>query len=809
MTHFRFLISLLLLCYLTNSYGQNDCTEAIIVCGNTGFDGLSATGVGIQELNNSNTCFSQENNSIWLKISIDQGGTLGFTLTPQSTSITVDFDFFVFGPNVSCGNIGQAIRCSTTNPQAAGSSSNLTGMNSTETDPTEGSGAEGNNFVKWLTVNNGDTYFLVIDRPEGTSNFSLTWTGTATFFEPPVFEIPTGAGIDQEECDSDATDDEITVFNLDQNTPIIIGTQTNVAVTYHLNSNDAIVGENAIPNPDAFTNTENPQIIYTRITDINSGCFNTTDFQISVINSITIPGSAFSICDDNVDGNNANGLATFNLNEVTSAVMQGQDLTNFNIKYYSSNQNALDNFNPLPTNYTNATPNQQSVFIKATNLDNCFKIEEITLTVNPVPVAVNTTLVQCDPGFNPDGITVFNLNEAISALTNNDANLNVSFFFNGGEINSSYTNVSNPQQIQALITNLTTGCSNFSTVTLTVNLVNPVVTISPVCDDEASEDGFASFNLENTDLVLTPDQDVRFYENLEDALLEQNEITTPTDYTNLTPYNATIYFRIEEQNSCNGIGTLALIVNRLPNLLQTLEKEYYVCANLPIKFISLDARLLQGNPADFTYQWFKDNVAIPDNTYSILVNKPGVYKVLVTDANGCSKTRTITVLNSSNAIIDDVIIEDLVTGENSITVVLNAASIGNYVYALDYEDAFYQTSNYFGNVSMGFHTIYINDLNGCGLVEKLVAIVGAPKYFTPNSDGYNDTWKIAGVSQYFSPSTITYVYDRYGKFIHKIFALDDGWDGTHNGKPLPADDYWYVINLEGGRTVKGHFSLKR
>jgi gliding motility-associated-like protein len=809
MTHFRFLISLLLLCYLTNSYGQNDCTEAIIVCGNTGFDGLSATGVGIQELNNSNTCFSQENNSIWLKISIDQGGTLGFTLTPQSTSITVDFDFFVFGPNVSCGNIGQAIRCSTTNPQAAGSSSNLTGMNSTETDPTEGSGAEGNNFVKWLTVNNGDTYFLVIDRPEGTSNFSLTWTGTATFFEPPVFEIPTGAGIDQEECDSDATDDEITVFNLDQNTPIIIGTQTNVAVTYHLNSNDAIVGENAIPNPAAFTNTENPQIIYTRITDTNSGCFNTTDFQITVINSITIPGSAFSICDDNVDGNNANGLTTFNLNEVTSAVTQGQDLTNLNIKYYSSNQNALDNFNPLPTNYTNTTPNQQSVFIKVTNPDNCYKIEEVTLTVNPVPVAVNATLVQCDPGFNPDGITVFNLNEAISALTNNDANLNVSFFFNGGEINNSYTNVTNPQQIQALITNLTTGCSNFSTVTLTVNLVNPVVTIPPVCDDEASEDGFASFNLENTDLVLTPDQDVRFYENLEDALLEQNEITTPTDYTNLTPYNATIYFRIEEQNSCNGIGTLALIVNRLPNLLQTLEKEYYVCANLPIKFISLDARLLEGNPADFTYQWYKDNVAIPDNTYSILVNKPGVYKVLVTDANGCSKTRTIPVLNSSNAIIDDVIIEDLVTGENSITVVLNAASIGNYVYALDYEDAFYQTSNYFGNVSMGFHTIYINDLNGCGLVEKLVAIVGAPKYFTPNSDGYNDTWKIAGVSQYFSPSTITYVYDRYGKFIHKIFALDDGWDGTYNGKPLPADDYWYVINLEGGRTVKGHFSLKR
>lgn len=809
MTYFRYLIYLFLFFFLSTTYAQNDCVDAIVVCGNTGFDGLSATGVGIQELNNSNSCASQEYNSIWLKISIDQGGTLGFTLTPESTSITVDFDFYVFGPNVSCGNIGQAIRCSTTNPQAAGSNSNLTGMNSTETFPTEGPGADGNNFVQWLTVNDGDTYFLVIDRPEGTSNFSLTWNGTATFTDPPVFEIPNGAGIDIEACDSDAIDDQRTEFNLAQNTPIIIGTQTDVAVSYHLNTNDAIVGTNPISNPVTFINTQNPQTIYTRITDTNSGCFNTTEFQISVINSTVIPGSNFAICDDAIDGNSTNGLATFDLNEVTTSIMQGQDLSNLTVAYYTTNQNALDNVNELANNFTNTVPNQQSIYVKVTNAENCFKIKAIDLIVNQLPPVLNTTLVQCDPGFNPDGITTFNLNEAVTDLTNNDTNLDVSFFFNGNEIDSKYTNITNPQQIEALITNLTTGCTNLSTVTLNVNVVNPVVTIPPVCDDETSEDGFASFDLENANLVLTPDQNVRYYETLEDALLEQNEITNTNDYTNLTAYNATIYFRIEEQNSCNGIGTLVLTVNRLPNLLKTLEKDYYVCENLPVKFISLDARLLEGNPSDFTYEWYKDNVVIPQNTYSILINKPGLYKVIVTNANGCSKSREILVLNSSNAIIDDVIIEDLITGENSITVILNPASIGDYVYALDYEDAFYQTSNYFGNVSTGFHTIFINDLNGCGLVQKLVAIVGAPKFFTPNNDGFNDTWKIDGVSKYFSPSTITYVYDRFGKFIRKIYALDDGWDGTYNGTPLPADDYWYVINLEDGRTVKGHFSLKR
>lgn len=809
MSHLRYLILLILLVSYTKSTAQNDCTDAIVVCGNTGFDGLNATGVGIQELNGSNTCNSQENNSIWLKIAIDQGGTLGFTLTPESSNIGIDFDFFIFGPNVTCGNIGQAIRCSTTNPQASGASNNTTGLNESETDVAEGPGESGNNFLQWLTVSDNDTYFLVIDRPVGSSNFSLTWTGTASFKESPVFEIPNGSAIDLEECDSDALDDGKTVFNLAQNSPIVIGNQTNVAVTYHLNSNDALIAEDAIPNPAAFTNSSNPQTIFTRITDINSGCFNTTEFTVSVINTFDIPESEFVVCDDSSDGDDTNGINTFNLNSVTATVMGNQDFSNLSIQYYATEQDALAGNNPLPINFTNTTPDEQSVFIKVTNPDNCFKIKEITLKVNSLPVVVSANLVQCDPGFNADGITLFNLAEANAELTNSDPNLSVTFFFNGNPINQNYTNISNPQVIQAIVTNEETGCFSTSSVNLSVNLVNPLVTIPPVCDDESSEDGFATFNLNASDLVLTATQTVKYYETLEDALLEENEILNTNAYVNLTEYNSAIYFRIEEENNCNGIGTVDLKVNRLPNLLKTLDREYFVCENLPLKFISIDAKLLEGNPADFSYEWFKDNVAIPQNTYSIQVNQPGIYKVIVTNVEGCSKSREILVQNSNQAIIDDILVTDATTGPNSIEIILNPASIGNYEFALDYENGMYQNSPFFENVTMGFHTIYIKDLNGCGTIQKVVAIVGAPKYFTPNGDGYNDLWKIEGISQYFSPSTITYVFDRYGKFVHKIFALDDGWDGTYNGTPLPSDDYWYVINLEDGRTVKGHFSLKR
>lgn len=50
MTNLRYLYAVLFMFSFAHSFAQNDCTDALVVCGNTGFDGLSATGVGMQEL---------------------------------------------------------------------------------------------------------------------------------------------------------------------------------------------------------------------------------------------------------------------------------------------------------------------------------------------------------------------------------------------------------------------------------------------------------------------------------------------------------------------------------------------------------------------------------------------------------------------------------------------------------------------------------------------------------------------------------------------------------------------------------------
>jgi gliding motility-associated-like protein len=186
------------------------------------------------------------------------------------------------------------------------------------------------------------------------------------------------------------------------------------------------------------------------------------------------------------------------------------------------------------------------------------------------------------------------------------------------------------------------------------------------------------------------------------------------------------------------------------------------------------------------------------------VNTEGIYTVMVETAFGCSRTRTITVTASDIATINNVQVTDL-SNDNSIIVFVSGQ--GDYEFSLDNSN--YQVDNTFNDVEAGVYTVFVKDLNGCGIATKEISVLGIPNYFTPNGDGYNDTWNIKGVNARLNAGTIIYIFDRYGKLLEQISPLGQGWDGTFNGHQLPSSDYWYTVQLEDGRNIKGHFSLKR
>lgn len=83
-----------------------------------------------------------------------------------------------------------------------------------------------------------------------------------------------------------------------------------------------------------------------------------------------------------------------------------------------------------------------------------------------------------------------------------------------------------------------------------------------------------------------------------------------------------------------------------------------------------------------------------------------------------------------------------------------------------------------------------------------------PVLFTPNGDGYNDTWVIAGLWQ--SPENTLEIFNRAEQRIYKISPYLNDWDGrTDNGKMLPSGSYVYKFTRFDGKVYMGMVSIAR
>jgi gliding motility-associated-like protein len=62
----------------------------------------------------------------------------------------------------------------------------------------------------------------------------------------------------------------------------------------------------------------------------------------------------------------------------------------------------------------------------------------------------------------------------------------------------------------------------------------------------------------------------------------------------------------------------------------------------------------------------------------------------------------------------------------------------------------------------------------------------------------NDTWVIDYIDQY--PNHVVEIYNRWGELLYRSTAYKNDWDGTYNGENLPVGTYYYVIELNDGKT---------
>jgi len=668
----------------------------------------------------------------------------------------------------------------------------------------------------YANTNASETIYVKMENKDNINCFATT------SFDIEVLALPviTNA-VDLKQCDDNI--DGFSVFNLEEAIDKITANAANETIAFFRLQTEAQNNTNPIINPTTYTNqTVSNDVVYVRVTNAN-GCFRISQLNL-IISTTQIPlnfAKTFTECDDAILGTNTDGIAGFDFSGVTVEIQNifpvGQLL---DITYYRNLVDALAEKNAISdiSNYRNiGYPNTQNIFIRVDSQTNndCLGLgSHITLNVERIPIAKSLTQIHCDD--DQDGKFAFDTTTLQSQLLNGLTNVSVAYFDqNNVPLSSPLPNPfdTTSQTLKVVVTNNTPkACSFDTTIQFVVDDLPEAFAVATnlttTCDDEADpnlQDGkyaFDTSSFQNTILGGQTGMTIKYFDG------NNNPLSSPLPNPFVT---ATQNVRVEVINpintTCTATVTLPFVVNPVPEIALTGNE--LVCSNLPTFTKVLDAGLLDGSPTtNYTYEWFFNGNQIPNEiNYTLTINQAGTYKVIVTNNQGCFRTRTFTVLASDKANITDVKIVDL-SESNSITVSV-AASLGDYVYALDDENGSYQTDNVFTNVSAGIHTIYVKDLNGCGITPKEVAVLGIPNFFTPNDDDYNDYWNIKGVNTSFNANTIIYIFDRFGKLLKQISPLSQGWDGKFNGQPMPASDYWYSIQLEDGLVVKGHFSLMR
>ncbi|CAM2962129.1 T9SS type B sorting domain-containing protein [Flavobacterium frigoris] len=649
-----------------------------------------------------------------------------------------------------------------------------------------------------------------------------------------VYALPVVTNVTIIQCDDDIN--AVTTFNLTVKNDVISTNYANENFNYYTSFNGATTANSAelITNPIAFTNTTPGLMkVWARVVNSN-GCFSVAELTLKVLTT-QIPNTfqrTYRQCDDflDVNGNNTanndkrDGVASFNFstaaNDIRTILPQG----NYNVAFYRNQADALAEINVIAdiSNYRNiGYKNTQQIWGRVdSDIDNaCYGLGPyINLMVEALPFANPVTIPrQCDD--NQDGILTFNTATLEASLLNGQSNVTVTYLdANNNLLPSPFpaTFTTASQTIKAVVTNNTTlACYDETLIKFIVDDLPEAFAITTslttACDDEPNpllQDGkfpFDTSTYETTILAGQTGMTVKYFDQ-NGVLLSSplpNPFVTGTQNIIVTVENTV-------NTTCAATVTIPFIVHALPNIELNIDgsENELVCSNLPTFFVKLDAGIQDGSlPSNYTYVWTKDDVTLPTQTTEFLdINEAGTYTVRVTNLSGCDRVRTIKVTASDIAHIQSITVVDLA---NINTVTVNNTGPGKYEYSLDEPNGPFQSSNFFDNVPAGIHQVYINDINGCGTVSKIIAVLGVPRFFTPNGDGYNDYWNLKGVNASFNSNTTIFIFDRYGKLLKQVAPTSQGWDGTFNGLQLPSDDYWYTIKLEDGRAVNGHFSLKR
>src|SRR5690554_1478447 len=634
-------------------------------------------------------------------------------------------------------------------------------------------------------------------------------------------------------CDTQLPNDGSREFDLRIREADILGGQFHqMDVTYHLTQQDAENGINKISDPERFRNTVNPQTVYVSVVN-QYGCRSVITLTVRVL-PLPEPNLApdpLELCEDLEDA--GPDRAIFDL---TSAESNLSNYSDYNYSYFIDEIGAQTNDpGSMINNPTEHLSTSDTVYVRVVNnftdtSMQCFTVVELPLIVHPTPaIGPMTNLAACME--NPTPTTQFDLRDKdAQALAGANPDDYIVRYF-GSEENAEdninplpyiYTNTTeNRQQIWVRKEHKETGC--FAVETFFIQIEQAVYAYRPsnteFCETDYVNDGISLINLTVLDTEIignqpAPNLTVSYYRN------DGTAIGTPGNVQ--VHHREVIRAEVHSTNPglvCSSTVEFEVRLKEAPEVLPL--EDGVVCYEYRDQWSIISGHYLDTGVTvtgeDYTFVWTRNGGAITPDVADVLdggsrlfVKRGGSYRVVVTGLNGCTTMRDALVDEAPSITIDEVKVTDSFGDTNAIEVLAYAGD--NYTLEYRLDDGPWQEENIFLDVTPGEHTVYVRIVGQPCEASKVIMIMDYPKYFTPNNDGYNDTWNIWSLKD--QPNSKIYIFDRYGKLLKELSPAGAGWDGTFNGHPVPSTDYWFKAEYIDPKTglqkeVTGHFSLKR
>ncbi|GAB5553435.1 MAG: hypothetical protein Sapg2KO_30260 [Saprospiraceae bacterium] len=242
-----------------------------------------------------------------------------------------------------------------------------------------------------------------------------------------------------------------------------------------------------------------------------------------------------------------------------------------------------------------------------------------------------------------------------------------------------------------------------------------------------------------------------------------------------------------------------------------------------------DFTLEIGDNQQYTYQWYKDGIALVGETSALLsqIYGDGDYQVRIEDGESCrlsttyqyqepfiTQTANVTICQEDFLPFGDRLLNEpgtyldtLKSVENCDSIVsLNLKVLGalaDTVQVQIFEGETYHIDR-FRFRREGDHLITLDSDLGCDslvLIQLEYFPIFIPSAFSPDGDGVNDRFSVFSENGWIESADFI-IYDRWGAKVYEGPA----WDGQMNGERLRPGVFVYVLNVTMNDGITRQFS---